>query len=165
LPSRGYTGSILAGWRGVEPERDEEDRGMGKMIRERQAVCTIFVALALFVACSGPGPFIPGGALKGQLVTEPVEDWSFVSDAFMDLETRPSDPYSVELNYFIRDGQLYIDPAPGRTWFRYLKEEPQVRVRFGDKIYPVTAVLVGEPGEIEGFDEDRYVYRLDSRLD
>jgi hypothetical protein len=122
-------------------------------------------ALGLALGCSGPGPFIPGGALKGEVVTEPVEDWSFVSDRFIDLETRPEDPYSVELNYIVRDGRLYIDPAEGRTWFTYLKQDPRVRVRFGDKIYPVTAVLVGQPGELEGFDADRYIYRLDSRVD
>ncbi len=106
---------------------------------------------------------IPGGALRGELVHEPVEDWSFVNDDFIDLETRPDDPYSVELNYFVRDGKLYIDPAEGRTWFEHIRRNPMVRARFDNKIYPLRAVLVGEPGEIEGFDSDRYVYRLDPR--
>jgi hypothetical protein len=39
-----------------------------------------------------------------------------VDDAFIDLETRPEDPYSVELNYIVKDGKLYIDPAEGREW-------------------------------------------------
>ena len=43
--------------------------------------------------------------------------------------------------------------------------DPRCRVRFGERIYPVTAVLVGKPGEIAGFDADRFVYRLDSRGD
>ena len=106
----------------------------------------------------------PGGALSGEVVTEPIEDWSFVSDeSFVDLETTPDDPYSVQLNYILRDGKLYIDPAEGRTWFEHLKEDLNVRIRFGDKVYPVKAVLVGRPGELEGFDSDRFVYRLDSR--
>ncbi len=105
----------------------------------------------------------PGGALSGEVVTEPVEDWSFVSDLFVDLELRPDDPYSIELNYVVRDGKLYIDPAEGRRWFEYLKADPRVRVRFDGKVYPVVAVLVGRPGELEGFDEDRFIYRLDSR--
>ena len=116
------------------------------------------------LACSGPFLVIPGGELSGEVVTAPVEDWSFVSDEpFVDLETRPDDPYSVQLNYVLRDGKLYIDPAEGRTWFEYLKQDLNVRIRFGDKIYPVTAVLVGRPGELEGFDPDRFIYRLDSR--
>ena len=115
-------------------------------------------------ACFG-GPFLvfPGGELSGELVTEIPGDWSFVSDRFVDLETRPENPYSVELNYFVRDGALYIDPAEGRTWFGYIREDPRVRVRFAGKIYPLKAVLAGKPGELEGFDPERFVYRLDPR--
>ena len=115
------------------------------------------------VGCGGPFLVIPGGELSGEVVTEPVDDWSFVSDSFVDLETRLSDPYSVELNYIVMNGKLYIDPAEGRVWLEYIREDPRVRVRFGDRIYPLEAVLVGQPGELEGFDTDRFVYRLDPR--
>ena len=124
------------------------------------------MTVALFLLASGcGGPFLvfPGGALLGEVVTEPVDDWSFVDDAFVDLEVRPSEPYSVELNYVVKDGKLYIDPAEGRRWLDYIRDDPRVRVRFGDKIYPLQAVLVGRPGELEGFPEDRFVYRLDPR--
>lgn len=119
--------------------------------------------LAGVLACSGPFLVFPGGALGGEVVTEPVTDWSFVDEAFVDLEVRPDDPYSVTLNYIVKDGKLYIDPAEDRTWYQYLKEDDRVRVRFGDRVYPLKAVLVGRPGELEGFDADRYVYRLDPR--
>lgn len=118
--------------------------------------------LAAF-GCGGPFLVFPGGQLSGEVVTEPVDDWSFVTDTFIDLEVRPDDPYSVELNYVVRDGQLYIDPAEGRRWLEYIREDPRVRVRFGGKVYPLKAVLVGRPGELPGFDEDRFVYRLDPR--
>ena len=111
--------------------------------------------------CGGPFLVFPGGALKGEVVEAPPEDWSFATDRFVDLETRPNDPYSVELNYVVKDGQLFIDPAEGRTWFDHLRDDPNVRVRFDGKIYRAKAVLVGRPGEVEGFPEDRYVYRLD----
>ena len=119
--------------------------------------------VACVAGCGGPLLVFPGGRLSGEVVAEPVADWSFADDAFVDLEVRPSDPYSVELNYVLRDGQLYIDPAEGRKWFDYLREDPRVRVRFGGKVYPLKAVLVGEPGQLEGFDPDRFVYRLDPR--
>jgi hypothetical protein len=38
-----------------------------------------------------------------------------------------------------------------------------VRVRIGEQVYPMTAVLVGVPGEVEGFPPDRFVYRLEPR--
>jgi hypothetical protein len=136
----------------MQPERSRRFRPL--------ALC---LAVAVLGGCGGPMLVFPGGELSGEVVAEPVEDWSFVNDRFVDLETRPEDPYSVELNYFVREGQLYIVPAVGRTWFDHIRADPHVRVRFGDRIYPLRAVLVGKPGEIEGFDRDRYVYRLDPR--
>ncbi len=131
-------------------------------MKKRSAIA-IGVILAGLMGCGGPFLVFPGGALSGEVVTGPVADWSFIDSTFLDLETRPEDPYSVELNYFVRDGKLYIDPAEGRTWFEHIRSNPLVRARFDNKIYPLRAVLVGEPGEIEGFDSDRYVYRLDPR--
>ncbi len=121
------------------------------------------VALLPSLGCGGPFLVIPGGELSGEVVSEPVTDWSFVTDRFIDLETRPDDPYSVELNYFVRNGLLYIDPAEGRKWLEHIRADPRVRARFGDRIYSLEAVLVGRPGELEGFDVDRFVYRLDPR--
>jgi hypothetical protein len=135
---------------------------MKLMQRPGLLISMISMAVAL-AGCGGPVLVFPGGELSGEVVTEPVEDWSFATDAFVDVEFRSADPYSVELNYIVRDGNLYLDPAEGRNWFEYLKADQDLRVRFGDKIYPVRAVLVGEPGELEGFDADRYIYRLDSR--
>ncbi|MBW2291735.1 MAG: hypothetical protein JRG94_05430 [Deltaproteobacteria bacterium] len=124
----------------------------------------IVVLIALFsIACGGPFLVFPGGQLSGEVVSEPISDWSFVDDRFIDIETRPGDPYSVELNYIVKDGKLYIDPAEGRSWLEHIREDPNLRVRFGGRVYPVTAVLVGRPGELEGFDADRFIYRLDSR--
>jgi len=131
--------------------------------RVRTVATLVTLAGSFSLGCGGPFLVFPGGELSGVVVSEPVVDWSFVDDQFVDLETRPSDPYSVELNYVVRDGQLYIDPAEGRRWLDYLREDPNVRVRFGDQVYPLKAVLVGKPGDLEGFDSDRFVYRLDPR--
>lgn len=61
--------------------------------------------------CGGPFLVIRGGRLSGEVVREPVEDWPSADHRSMELETRPSDPYPVQLNYFVRDGELYIDPG------------------------------------------------------
>ncbi|NNL64997.1 MAG: hypothetical protein HKP30_02015, partial [Myxococcales bacterium] len=119
------------------------------------------VLVALAIGCGGPFLVFPGGALRGEPATAPVTNWSFVSDRFVDLETRPDDPYSVELNYVVRDGALYIDPAEGKRWLDHIRADPRVKVRFGGVVYPLRAVLVGRPGELDGFDADRFVYRLD----
>jgi hypothetical protein len=62
-------------------------------------------------ACGGPLFFIPGGSLNGEIVNEPITDWSFVTARFVELETRPTDPYSVVVEYIVKDRMLYIDPA------------------------------------------------------
>ncbi len=126
-------------------------------------IASTVAVVAAILGCGGPVLVFPGRELSGEVVTEPVDDWSFVTSVFIDLETRPDDPYSVELNYFVKDGKLYIDPAEGRRWLDYIRDDPRVRARFGNKIYPLQAVLVEDPVELEGFDPDRFVYRLDPR--
>jgi hypothetical protein len=129
----------------------------------RLATCLAALSLACF-GCGGPFFVFPGGELSGEVVSERVDDWSFLEgDGIFELETRPDDPYSVQLNYFLRDGQVYIDPAEGRTWLGYIREDPRVRARFDSRVYTLRAVLAGKPGELEGFDPERFVYRLEAR--
>jgi hypothetical protein len=141
-----------------------------KRATRRSAIGRSTRALALALAgwlslagCGGPVLWLPGGELSGEVAREIPDDWSFLSDPFVDLETRPSDPYSVELNYTVRDGRLYIDPAEGRRWLDFIREDPRVRVRFDGVIYPLVAVPVDDPSEREGFPADRFIYRLEPR--
>ncbi|MBV1877322.1 MAG: hypothetical protein KUG79_06745 [Pseudomonadales bacterium] len=122
----------------------------------------LLLTLGVLSGCELPALGLPGGELRGAVVAEKIVNWDFVEDQFVQLEVRPADPYSVELNYVVKDGALYIDPGEGRKWFEYLKQDLNVRVRFGDEIYPVIAVLVGKPGELKDFDPERFIYRLDS---
>jgi hypothetical protein len=123
------------------------------------------LALAAAAGCGGPFMMFPGGSLSGEVASPPA-DWTLVDSAFMDLELRPEDPYSVTVNYFVKEGKLYVDPDPERTWAKYLAEDDRVRVRFGfdDRVYPLRAVKVSDAGEpFMDFDPTRSVYRLDPR--
>ncbi|MEE3332125.1 MAG: hypothetical protein VX246_14765 [Myxococcota bacterium] len=122
----------------------------------------VMVVLVEASGCGGPALVIPGGALSGPVVAPP-ESWEGTNSTFLDLEVRPENPYSVQLSYVVAEGKLYIDPAEGRRWFDYLREDGRVRVRLSGEVYELKAVLVGRPGELSGFDSDRYIYRLDSR--
>ncbi|MCP3984418.1 MAG: nitroreductase family deazaflavin-dependent oxidoreductase [bacterium] len=122
----------------------------------------------LFVGCGGgpseliPGAFaLPGGVLSGEQVT--IQSWSEVvkEDGVMELETRPSDPYSVRVGFVLKGDSMYVDPSDGRKWHLNMKADPAVRVRIEGRVYPATAVPVTDPKEREGFDPDRNVYRLD----
>ncbi len=117
--------------------------------------------LALVAACGGPAGVIPGGELAGEEAT--AATWSEVvsESGTLDLETRPGEPYSVRVNYVFRDGNVYIDPADGRAWYRYLTADRSVRVRLDGRIYRARAVAVTDPDERVGFDPERHVQRLE----
>jgi len=111
--------------------------------------------------CGGPLLFLPGGALHGEIVEAPVTDWSFVEGGPIVLEVRPSSPYSVHVGCVIRAGRLYIDPAEGRRWLDFIRDDPRVRVRVDGRIYAARAVRVDAPEELAGFEPDRHVYRIE----
>lgn len=105
--------------------------------RARLQIASALAVLALLAAC-GPVARFPGGRLRGELVTEPVSDWSF-SDAFQTIavETRPVFPHSVTTLCFTHEGELYV-PAAGasrKKWTHYVLDDPNVRVKIGDKVY------------------------------
>ena len=90
-------------------------------------VRAIVVSVALLaMGCSGPLPFMSGGALAGE--EEPVPpDWTFAEDfAVAQLETRPEDPYSVNIAYTLVDGRLYIN-----------SRARDMILRSAENIYPV----------------------------
>ena len=117
--------------------------------------------LALLAACGGPVGVIPGGELSGEEAAPAT--WSEVvsESGRLDLETRPRDPYSVRINYVFRDGEVYIDPAEGRAWYRHLMADRSVRVRIDGRVYRALAVAVTDSDERAGFDPDRHVQRLE----
>ena len=119
--------------------------------------------LLLGLGCGGPLLILPGGELRGEVVSPTPDDFSFLSDGVFELETRPDDPYSVQLNYFVRNGRVYIDPAEGRRWLDNIRADPRVRARFEGRVYELEAVRISDPAELAGFDPERQVYRLDPR--
>ena len=65
----------------------------GVVVAPRRIVTTMRSAIAgliglCLVGCGGPFLVFPGGALRGEVVTAPVDNWSFASDLFVDLETQ-----------------------------------------------------------------------------
>ena len=65
--------------------------------------------VALSLGCNGPLPFMSGGALSGEVATTPAEWSAFPEFAVVQLETRPEDPYSVNIALTLVDGVLYIN--------------------------------------------------------
>jgi len=105
----------------------------------------------------------PGLWLKGEVVSTPVTDWSFVDKVehpgqslnTVLVETRT--PYfiahSVRTVPFPRDGQLYIRSHQHRmdlqfpndkAWTSNVARDPRVRIKIGDKLYEATMVLIAD---------------------
>ncbi len=136
--------------------------------------------LLILSACDGPFIFAAGGALSGT-VTEAPDRWQLEEDsAVAQLETRPEDPYSINFTYVQMDGRFYVYAGDTRTnWVQHIEQNPFVRVRVKDAVYPTRAVRVVSDEELSEFAavwanlsafqrdpmqfDEVWLYRLESR--
>jgi hypothetical protein len=111
----------------------------------------LLLGLALS-ACNGPLPFLSGGKLAGTSAPAPA-DWSSVPDSgTAQLETRPDDPYSVNLVYTVVAGRVYINAGDTETnWVKHIAANPDVRLRIDGTLYVLRAERVGDRAEIAAF--------------
>ncbi len=114
---------------------------------------TLLTLALLALGCGPIGP-VPGGRLSGKVAASPPSNWSSVDkEETVQLETRPSDPYSVNLwGAGIGDG-FYLASGRGgdARWVGYITEDPNVRLRVGDTIYELRAVRVEDETESQSF--------------
>ena len=125
-------------------------------------------ALALG-ACGGPLGWVPGGKLDGEPVDAPIDDWSFASKTEnLQLETDPSDPYSVNIWFVTEGARLWVFAGGGEssTWAKHLLADPRAIARIDGKLYPRKAVRVTDPDEIVHVEElylEKYHYTRDPK--
>ena len=122
--------------------------------------------LLVLAICTGCGPTLlfPGGALDGKSAAVP-EDWPAVSGdvSTIQLETRPADPYSVNIWAVGIGPRLYIHAGANRsTWVEHMEEDPKVRVRIEGMLYEVTASRVETQEEFDRF-SDAYENKYGNR--
>lgn len=118
-------------------------------MRARQLAPILALLLA---ACNGPLPFLAGGKLSGESASAPT-DWSFAGDSgTAQLETRPEDPYSVNLVFTVLDGRAYVNAGDTETrWVKNIEANPSVRLRIDGRLYDLRAERVTDRAEIEAF--------------
>ena len=146
------------------------------------------VYLRLFTG--GPVSYIGGGWLRGELVSEPVEGWSFIpkQQHYLEVESRARWlPYSARPWFMVHEEQLYLllPNLFGDALAQRIEEDSSLRVRVEGRIYPRRAVRVEDAGNLatlltpflrrqmaieiagevtrvaSGLDADVWVYRLD----
>ncbi len=123
------------------------------------------VLLTLLVGCGDPISMLPGGALDGVPTPAPA-DWSSVADVkTIQVEFRPSDPYSHNIWGVGIGRDLYIaTSAKGTRWTPFLAADPRVRVRIGKALYNLTAVPVTDAAERARVG-DAYAVKYDIKAD
>ena len=107
----------------------------------------ITLLAAGLAACSEPLAFLPGGALNGVATPVPA-DWSALANVkTIQVEFRPSEPYSHNVWGVGIDHDLYIATHGNTRWTPFIATDPRVRVRVGTALYDLTAVSVTDGAE------------------
>jgi hypothetical protein len=150
-------------------------------IRGPSLLLGLVLAAGIGVGCNGPTGVLPGGALSGGVALAP-SDWSAVLDyGTCQLETRPADPYSVNIVCTVVEDSVYLNAGNTETkWAVNIAADPAVRVRIDGTLYEMTAERVADDAEIAAFgdawisqssfrrdptelDGEVWIYRLVSR--
>jgi hypothetical protein len=101
----------------------------------------LYLLSLLMIGC-GPIVMVAGGSLSGEITPVPT-DWAFTNEVeVVQLETRPTDPYSVNIWLIEVEGAIYIvaGGGPETTWAQHIEEDPRVRLRVNDALYELRAV-------------------------
>ncbi len=131
----------------------------------------------------GPLAFIPGGPLEaGELVSQPVPDWSFASSVqVIEMQLVADDNKSRTTWILVSEAVAFIPCTlgypPGKHWHHLAVEDGRALVRVEGKRYPVTLRRVEDPELLEtlaaansakyppapGSDEGSWYFRLQHR--
>jgi hypothetical protein len=122
--------------------------------RSSRTLCSVILLCLLLgsIGCSRPWLLLPGGALDGEPAPVP-DDWAF-SDAVstIQIETRPEDPYSVNIWVVSLDDALYLHAGANRAaWIEHLEADPRLRARIDGRLFDLTATRVVSPEEFARF--------------
>ncbi len=120
----------------------------------RPALLLLVALVAPTAGCGGPFVLLPGGALDGNTVAAP-DDWAFTDEIdTVQLETRPADPYSVNIWVTAVEDDLYVHAGANRsTWVEAMEADPKVRLRVGESIYELTSSRVDTQEEFDRFSD------------
>jgi len=120
----------------------------------RRSSLPILCLLAL-AACGGPVATFPGGALDGPVKPVPAS-WEFARGVgTVQLETRPSDPYSVNIACVVVGDGLYVSAGDNESrWVENMEADPRVRLRINGDLYELAARRVSDEAEIDAFAEE-----------
>lgn len=142
-------------------------------------VLTLSFLVALLAGCAENIPF-PSGELQGNLTALPA-DWTELAAAkVIELETKPTEPYSVKLWIVGHQNRLYVHAGANRAqWVENMEADPEVRLLIGEQLFELAAARVTTQAEFDEFANayeekysarprnenvnEAYLFRLDPR--
>ena len=124
-----------------------------------------FIAVSSLLLIAGCGSYnpLPGGKLDGSAAPAP-KDWTFSDEiSIVQLETRPEDPYSVNIWAVGMGSFLYLHAGANRSsWVEHMEANSDVRIRVEDKLYDLRASRVEGQDEFDQF-SDAYEAKYSTR--
>ena len=144
----------------------------------RKLTTTALIAL-LATGCAEYLP-LSSGALQGTISPLPQSLERIAQDKIIQLETKVSEAYSVNLWVVEVAGDLHVFAGDNKTtWVNNIEQNNNVRLRSGDEIFELAAVRVNDPTIFAAFSdawdakygnrpqnesvEETYLYRLGAR--
>jgi hypothetical protein len=128
----------------------------------KHRIFQVVLAALLVVFASGcvdPKDRRPGLRLSGEVVNEPISDWSFANEfqqIYLETRTWYQIPHSVTTVCAGLGEKLYVPSIyygggewPDKYWNSNVSSDPRVRLEMGDKIYEREAVVVEDPTEFQ----------------
>ena len=133
-------------------------RGVGQTRRGTRAASGLALAVLLLAGCIDPSDRRPGTWLRGELVQEAIDDWSFSAahpEVFLETRTWYGVRHSVTVVCAASGPDLYVPSLyrgggsfpESRLWNRNVVSDPRVRLQIGERLYPRRAVHVTDPAE------------------
>lgn len=126
----------------------------GSVFKNKFLIALLGVALpagAIYVTQCPCGP-VAGIRVSGDVVSEPVADWSFANDAGLcQLQVTTWKPHVINLNCMSDQGTLFVSCSncAGKSWSNHVLEKPVGKIRIDSKVYPVRIARVLEDSELD----------------
>ena len=127
----------------------------------------LFFAGRWYFTC--PCDTTPGAVLWGDVVEEPVSDWSFANESELCQIQVQGAVFSQALNLNCMatpEGQLYLSCSncEPKRWSRLAMNNENGRIRLNGLVYPVTIKRVTDPAEADRSWEARLIKLEDSTV-
>ncbi len=126
---------------------------MIKWIAVSLAAVSLIVVASYWFVC--PCETIPGGALSGDLVEVPVEDWSHVNDIeavpLCQIEVDFPIPRSMNVNCMSVASDLFVSCSgcAEKQWAARALAHPNGYVRAAGRLYPIAYERVTDAGQLD----------------